>query len=858
MSVLFMDQVSAELAASNDAANKRLNSIQAAREAGNVSSTAAGSRMIQPEIVALAAESAAQSANEAFFCNTMKFFRAEVRKALKQFTIDPRSASQIEDDKKRKEYEKARKAVAANLIEQAMAIIVDAACSFGKRSAFVEVDGAEVPVHKAQDAASVINEVGKAVEMELRLLDAKAHNPGLFHRASNFLKDPVFGDAYAAIASEACLRGLDAREEIAKWSANKAAYVMPEATADAHQWLSWTIDERHRIGNFFYKEIDAAFASKGDPLWEVVLHQIGKGRNAERHNYFVLTDLGYQLFHESVVDVAFSARDKGVMHTPPIAWMDGVFGGYASNQTTKLDAFIRRGQAGASAGDMAYAAVNRVQSHGYVLNDYILECAVQLKDAMQKGASVVGSFMPKVKGMNRAQLRKAMRTEFVLAKALKQSVDENQVFYTPWNVDYRGRMYPIASALHVQGTDFEKSLIKVADAQPVNDRTAFWLAIHIANAAGKDKLTLAERVEWVKSHEDYLLQIVEQPVAWLLSIADGSLAPELAVDEPWQFLSGALEYVMCVIKREWEFTNLLVAVDASCSGIQILSGITHDSNAARMVNVTPSDIKQDAYGEVAERAVEILKDELHHAIDEMGFDESVLAVLDRKVAKKVVMTLAYNASASSNTDDIKEALSDIKFEPSVDRKAVISWFGKALRRAVDELLPGVSSFKEWLNASAEAYAKEVGGISWTTPSGFKVVQIKNVAETVELNTAFMGNKGKVTLKIKDTDTVSPRAHATATMPNFVHSLDASVLHMAFAGFDKPFALIHDSVMTTASDMDAAIDAYKSAYVEHFSDTSCLDNLKQMFAPYADKVKSDVPAVGDLKVEDVLHSQFFLA
>jgi hypothetical protein len=858
MPVMFADQVAAELAANNDAANKRSDSIQKARVAGNVSDTAAGNRMIQPEVVGFAAELAAKGAYSSLLTGKgAQHLRADVRNALKQFAIEPRVEASIENEKKKAEYVAQRVAVSANLIEQAMGIIVDAVCAFGKRTAFVEIDGDDVPVHKAQDAAQIIDKIGQAIEFELRLIDAKDKAPQLFYRASNYLKDRVFGDAYAAIAAEACLRGLDARDEIGKWAANKAAYVMAEPTADAHHWLAWTVDERLRIGNFFYQKIDAALEGR-DRLWDVVLHQVGSGKNAERHNYFVLTDLGYQLFHEAVVDVSFSARDKGVMHTPPIAWMDGVYGGYASNQTTKLDQFIRRGQEGAKPGDMAYAAINNVQKHGYVLNDFILNAAVQLKDAMQKGSSVVGSFMPKVKGMNRAQLRKAMRTEFVLAKALKQSVDENQVFYVPWNVDYRGRMYPIASALHVQGTDFEKSLIKVADAQPVNDRTAFWLAIHIANAAGKDKLTLDQRVAWVKDHEDYLLQIVEQPVEWLLSIADGSISSELAVDEPWQFLSGALEYVMCVIKREWEFTNLLVAVDASCSGIQILSGITHDSNAARMVNVTPSAVKQDAYGEVAARAVEILSDELHNAIDEMGFDESVLAVLDRKVAKKVVMTLAYNASALSNGEDIKEALADIKFEPGVNRKAVISWFGKAIRRAVDELLPGVSTFKDWMNASAEAYASAAGSISWTTPSGFKVVQIKNVAETVTLHTAFMGKKGKVTLKVCDTDVVSPRAHATATMPNFVHSLDASVLHMAFADFAKPFSLIHDSVMTTASDMDAAIDAYKRAYVAHFSGTKCLDDLKQMFAPYADRVKAAAPVAGDLKVSDVLHSQFFLA
>ena len=46
----------------------------------------------------------------------------------------------------------------------------------------------------------------------------------------------------------------------------------------------------------------------------------------------------------------------------------------------------------------------------------------------------------------------------------------------------------------------------------------------------------------------------------------------------------------------------MVAVDATCSGLQILAGLAKDKSTARLVNVVPSDEPQDAYAVVAATA----------------------------------------------------------------------------------------------------------------------------------------------------------------------------------------------------------------------------------------------------------------
>ena len=77
-------------------------------------------------------------------------------------------------------------------------------------------------------------------------------------------------------------------------------------------------------------------------------------------------------------------------------------------------------------------------------------------------------------------------------------------FYFPYQVDFRGRVYPVPYYLSPQGTDLAKSLLLFSESETIWDvkRDAKWLAIHGANCFGKDKLSLDERVKWVTSRRN--------------------------------------------------------------------------------------------------------------------------------------------------------------------------------------------------------------------------------------------------------------------------------------------------------------------------------------------------------------------
>ena len=92
---------------------------------------------------------------------------------------------------------------------------------------------------------------------------------------------------------------------------------------------------------------------------------------------------------------------------------------------------------------------------------------------------------------------------------------------------------------------------------------------------------------------------------------------------------------------------------------------------------------------------------------------------------------------------------------------------------------------------------------------------------------------------------------TATAPNVIHSLDASLLHLASLRFDAPLSVIHDSVLCRATDMSALSSIVREVYMHLFAEH---DYLKDFAAQIG--AETEPPIIGDLKPESVIESTYF--
>ena len=57
----------------------------------------------------------------------------------------------------------------------------------------------------------------------------------------------------------------------------------------------------------------------------------------------------------------------------------------------------------------------------------------------------------------------------------------DEIMYFPHNIDFRGRVYPIAPHFHHMGGDLSRSLLKFAKGRPLGPKGLDWLKIHCIN-----------------------------------------------------------------------------------------------------------------------------------------------------------------------------------------------------------------------------------------------------------------------------------------------------------------------------------------------------------------------------------------
>jgi len=608
---------------------------------------------------------------------------------------------------------------------------------------------------------------------------------------------------------------------------------------DVFQWITWPRTMRVKLGCWL---LDCICETSGwfMPHWSYIS---GKKRQV------IIPTPEFAAVKDDIISKAelFSPIAYPML-IEPNDWTNERQGGYLLNEVRRGNDMVRRGVP-CIQGETPIEFLNKIQKVALKLNPFIVEVADHF---LEKGIQV-GKFVPvieiplppkpadiadnkesrkdyrrraaEVMNQNAASFKRSCRTRMTM-----QAVDlfrKEKAFYLPWSFDYRGRAYAIPAFLTPQDTDFGKSLLRFADESFMTPEAEEWLAFQVATTYGLDKSPIQERLEWANHHHDLISHIVTDPI--------GCLSEWEAADEPWQFLAACEEYYHCVIECDRQFTGLMVATDATCSGLQILAGLGKDKSTASLVNVTPSDQPQDAYKVIAEVA-------------KPHVPESIRPYMDRKVTKRTVMTIPYNAKPFSNRGYIREALKEKGVEVS---KEDLTATVKAVRDAMHEIVPGPMAVMGWIELEvAKAIRRGVKEIQWVTPSGFVVTQrlMKKLTEEVKLQ--LMG-RVKIVVATEDSDKVDILHHKNATAPNLIHSLDSSLLHLATVRFDAPIALIHDSVLCRATDMTSLSTIVRETYMHLFAEHDFLvDFARQIGA------ETEPPIIGDLRPENVLASTYF--
>ena len=669
---------------------------------------------------------------------------------------------------------------------------------------------------KCNTATNICSAIGKSIEDECQMRHYEENAPALLKT----LKDNYWHRAIGTQQKLVVIRTLMNRYNVKPWT-------------------SWGTSIRTKLGGWL---LDCIMDSSG---W-FFKQRLRVGRKTTV--YIVPTAEFMDIKDEVMANAELFSPLAWPMLVPPKDWTNTEPGGYILNEVMQGHELVRRGDHALIQGEIPLSFLNKIQQVKYRLNPFIVNTAMLLEE---RGVSV-GKFLPivhydlppkpvdiaenkesrkkyrreaaEVMNKRAAEFKRSCRTRMTM-EAVARFKDRE--FYIPWSFDYRGRAYPIPAFLTPQDTDFGKSLLNFADAAVMTEDAEEWLAFQVATTYGLDKATMQERLDWTRINVSLIARVARNPID---HIGDWEGA-----DEPWLFLAACEEYDACCLRQTRNLTSLPVATDATCSGLQILAGLARDKSTARLVNVVPSDKPQDAYAVVAEVSCPYIP-------------EKYRAVWDRKCVKRTVMTIPYNAKAFSNRSYIKAALEEKGLDVDKDDLTIIV---QSVRQAMQAVVPGPMSVMRWIESEVgQAIKRGEDHIEWTTPSGFLVRQryFKKKIERIQLQ--LLG-RCDLSIAVEDGKDVDINRHKAATAPNLIHSLDASLLHLAVRKFDEPIALIHDSVLSRACDMGKLSAIIRETYMILFAEHDYL----RTFALYVG-AETEPPIIGDLQPETVIESTYF--
>lgn len=534
----------------------------------------------------------------------------------------------------------------------------------------------------------------------------------------------------------------------------------------------------------------------------------------------------------------------------PVGWSDQRRGGYLDSDLRQNHKLVRTKLSPSVKPELnrtpALRMLNRLQRIPYKINRLVYEVALEC----QEKGETVGKFKQerpldppnppdwetaskeakveyrrertRIEDHNHSIAQSNYRSDECLFVAKKFL---NEVFWIPWSFDYRGRVYPLVTCLSPQGTDFEKSLILFAEEGPVNEK---WLAFQVATTYGLDKSSMKERQEWVRENVSLISRVANDPMDNLHEVR--------SAEEPWCFLAACVEYNDCVIEKSRSTSGLPVSVDATCSGLQHLAGLTLDKSAAEMVNVVPTPKPTDAYAVVAAKAKEFLPEEYH-------------PLITRKVTKRTVMTTPYGVTQSSARDYIRQELP--KELPSGDPVEVSKVVESVFRKAIPAVIPGPIKAMEYIQKTVASLVTNNGSpwISWVSPSGFPVIQYLPKLKATRIETKLLGSRVQTNLV---TPTAEPdvRHHRGASAPNLIHSLDAALLHLTFADYTRPFTLIHDCLLVRSCDLDQVSLDIREQFVRMYQQPVLRDWAAQLQVDFDESV-----IIGNLDITQSLNSPY---
>ncbi|MBU4567024.1 MAG: hypothetical protein KKE29_20095 [Proteobacteria bacterium] len=700
----------------------------------------------------------------------------------------------------------------------------------------------------------IVSRVGRLVELEVRFGRFKEKAKPLFNKVVDQVKKQPHARANTVLVHVA--NKFDVDPEWEPWTASQKASVGLALVTLTLETLPWFTSHTLRTGKNKSTRVIQATRECLDLIQEV---------NAQ-------SDLLTPFYLPMVV--------------PPRRWEGPVGGGYLTgiipertlvktHNKEYLEELANRVE------DMpeVYRAVNAMQETPWRINQNVLET---LKGLWETGGKIAGlpptddkplPEKPEDIETNKDSLRDWKREASLIhaenAKLVSKRLQiakiiwigemfrDFEAIYFPHQLDFRGRAYPMPMFLNPQGMDVSKGCLEFAEGKAIETpEQSRWLAIHGANCWGEDKVSFDDRVKWVVENLQMIHEIADDPLTHLAWTE---------ADKPFQFLAFCFEWSEFVAHGYGYKSRIPVAMDGSNNGLQNFAALLRDEISGKAVNLIPAETPQDIYQVVADKTIEKLKGKATKG-DQLAANWLAFGI-DRKCTKRPVMVLPYGAKPYSCRryilDYMRDKIEAKGFNPfGDDLFPAAAYLADIVWDAIGATVVAAREAMDWLVEASRVASKEGLPLTWTTPTGFPVLQAYKAFD-LRLVKTVVGDPVYIKIPVAR-DEINKRKQASGVSPNYVHSLDASHLMKTIClSLDRGvscFGMVHDSYATHAADAPVLADCLRQAFIDMYGSSDVLaDFAREISAVLPDGVElPPLPPKGNLCLDSVAEAGYFFA
>jgi len=422
-------------------------------------------------------------------------------------------------------------------------------------------------------------------------------------------------------------------------------------------------------------------------------------------------------------------------------------------------------------------------------------------------------------------------------------------FYFPWQVDHRGRAYPVPQHMNPQSGHIGRALIDFAHGKPLGERGAFWLAIHLANCYWKGKKASLKTLRaWVDENEQEILDFAADPLRLHRFWTEA--------DQPWLFVRACLEWKQYKEEGPATISHLPVSVDGSCNGYQHLSAMGLDPVGGRATNLIPLEEPEDVYQWVSDRVCVRMQIDARGNGRNAEIAGQLLPIMNRKLAKHATMTTPYGITLRTIFLELcdEDAIKALK-----DPESCAMYLAKLLVQCIPEVAVEAGRIMEWLREVAGIIAKTNRGMTWVTPVGFVVIHENREPKNVRLATA--DHRIKV-YRDDDKRKIDVRKQVDGVVPHLIHSMDAAHMMLTLMRLQaeglRHFAMVHDGYGVHGCDIDLLNRILREEFVRMYSEPVLQNFIEQQRKGHPGLSLPDPPKTGDLDIRQVLSSPYFFA